>query len=750
MGRPYSHIQTIFNRGELSPRIIGRVENKAYYNAVKYSQNLIPYPQGSITKRPGTYHVTPVKNSANDTILVEFRFSNVQNYVIEIGDEYMRFYRNRGQVESAPSTPYEISSPYPSSVLRELKFIQSYDTLFIFHKDYQTQSLTRTSDTSWTLSDFTYEDGPYLIENSTSTTLAASATTGSVTVTASAALFSSGDVGRQIRMKVGGTWGYGTITAYTDTTHVTMTVNKTLGGTGAVTTWRLSHFGGDMGWPGVGTIFEERFLPASTSRYPATIFGGVTGGFTTTTADMSPSSADGTVSDDSGFVITIGDDQVNYINWLSSGRILLIGTSGSVHSMSGGTSSTYAPVTPSNVTIKREDVNGTREFIRAHRIGSSVFYLSSTALKMRDIYYDFGIDNYISRDATIFNDHITKSGITDVCFQQEPDPNLWCTRGDGQLIGFCYDKVNEVEGWHRHILGGTDTAVKSVACIPNPNRTGDDIWMVVSRTIDGATVQYIEYMTEYFNSDNGTDSAFFVDSGLTYDGYADTTLTPGAVTGSGVIFTSGSAVFSASDVGNVLKSGTARATITAYNSATEVECTITSDFDSTSAIPSGSWSLAADSVSGLDHLEGEVVNIFADGFVCNPQTVTSGTVPLPTYCSRVHVGLGYVAYMVLLPVEAPELGTIQGRVSHIHNIHILLTDTMLLEYGCLGVDGQLDVVPTLQLNVSNYDEAPPLFNGILTRSPPSGYGQGDSLVLYQDGPTPLTVNYVVQEMSVNG
>jgi len=750
MGQPYTHIQTIFSRGELSPRIIGRVDNKAYFNAVKYSQNMIPYPQGAITKRPGTYYVTPVKDSADLTILLPFRFSNVQNYILEFGDLYMRVYRNRGQVESSPGVAYEVVTPWPTAILRELKFVQSYDTLYVFHKDYQTRSITRTGDTAWTLASVTYQDGPWLPENATAATFTASATTGSVTVTASTSTFVAGDVGRQIRMFVGSTWGYGTITAYTSGTQVTITVNETLGGTSATARWRLSYFGGDMGWPSVGTIFEERLVSAATEAYPATLFGSTTGGFTTTTVNMEPTGSTGTVADDSGFVITIGDDQVNYINWLSPGRLLLIGTSGSVHSLSGGTSSTYAPVTPTNVTVKREDVSGTREYIRPFRIGSSVFYMSSTSLKLRDIYYDFGIDNYISRDATIFNDHITKTGIVDIDFQTEPDPNLWAVRNDGQLVGFCYDKVNEVEGWHRHIIGGDDVEVKSVACIPRPDRSGDDVWMIVSRTINGATVQYIEYMTEYFNSDDGQESAFFVDSGLTYDGYLAATLTPGATTGTGITFTAGSSVFAVSDVGKQLKSGTGRATITGYTSGTQVVCTITAAFSSTSAIPSGGWSLAIQTVSGLDHLEGQEVAIFADGFVCPRDTVVSGDVSLPTFCSKVHAGLPYEAYMTLLPIEAPPLGTVQGRIRAVNRIHIYVTDTMTFDYGCLTVDGRLDTIPTLQLNVSNYDEAPQLYNGILTRNPPSGYNQDGNLVLYQDNPTPFTVNYVVQECSING
>lgn len=744
MGQPYSSIQTIFSRGELSPRIVGRVDNKAYFNAYKYGQNMVPYPQGSITKRPGTYYVKPVKNSANQTVLIPFRFSTAQNYMIEAGDLYFRFYRNRGQVESSPGVAYELTTPWPSSVVRELYFVQSADTLYVFHPNYQPRIITRTSDTSWSITTLDFLDGPFLPTNSSAITITPSATTGSVTLTASAALFTAGMVGRQVRLKNGANWGWATITAFTDTTHVTALIVNAFSATTATVDWRLSYFGGTNNWPSKATIYEERLIVANTELYPSTLWASVTGDF----PNFAQTGLTGTVSDDSGFVITIGDDQVNDINWLSSGRVLLIGTAAADHSMSGGTGSSYAAITPTNVTVKREAISGSKENVRSLRVGSSVFYVSPSGLKLKELYYDFGIDNYLSRDSTIFNSHMTKTGVLDMDYQNEPDPTVWCVRNDGQLIGFTYDKLNEVEGWHRHILGGVDTVVKAVGCIPRPDKSGDDVWLVVQRTINGATVQYVEYMTEYFEESNGQETAFYVDSGLTYNGTGATTLTASASIGSGVTFTSGAAAFTAGDVGNEIRSGTGRALITGFTDTTHVVATVTSEFPL--SVASGEWSIATDNLTGLDHLEGQTVWIFADGAVQPEKVVSGGAITLTGFVSVANVGLGYDNYLVFLPVEAPQFGTIQGRVRNISRIHIYLTSTMLLNYGALGIDGQLDFVPTLTMNVSTFNGMPPLQNGVITRDPPSGYNQECNLVLGQSSPTPLTINYVVQDLSING
>lgn len=753
MGQNIEVIQSVFNRGELSPRIIGRLDLDAYYNALKYSENFIPFPQGAITKRNGTYYVATVKDSADVTRLIPFRFSTVQNYIIEVGDLYFRFYRNRGQVESSPGVPYELVTPWPSSVLRELKFVQSFDRLYVFHKDYQTRVITRTSDTAWTIDTLTFIDGPFLPINSTATTITPSVTTGSGTLTASASLFVAGDVGRQVRIKNGATYGWATITAYTSATVVNMTVGGTFAATSASATWALGYFGGTLGWPSVGTIYEQRMIMAATANYPATVFATISGGFGTS-ATFSPSQTSGTVTDSDGFVYTIGDDQVNQIEWLSSGKTLLIGTSGAEHSMTGGTSSNYAPVTPTNVTIKRESKIGSRNDVRAHRVGNAVLYASKSGLKTRELNYDFGIDSYVSRDVTIFNNHITKSGILDCDFQDEPDPTLWCVRTDGKLIGFTYEREQEVEGWHRHSLGGTDTAVKAVACIAKPDTNGDDVWLIVSRTINGATVQTIEYIYDYFEPDEGNDpaagkeSAYFVDCGLTYDGHLAATLTPSAVTGTGITFTAGSSVFTAGMVGDQIRYGTSRALITGYSSGTVVTATITVDFPSTSAIPSGDWSVATKDVTGMSHLEGEEITVCADGYYAGDFTVSSGGFSITDFASTIHAGLPYTAELQTLPIEVKQFGTVAGRIRRTHKLFVYLTNTIGLIFGN-AVDDQEEVVP-FGGGSENLNEGPALFTGVLEREPPLGYDKEGVLKIRHPYPTNITVNYIAQKLSING
>ena len=145
--KSHTPIQTNFTSGIFSARLHGRTDLSKYFNAVKDVYNLNLSPQGGGTKRAGTRYVAAVKNSAHNTRLVRFVFSTVQAYILEFGDQYVRFYKDEGQILSG-SSPYEISTPYLHTQVFDLKFAQSADILYICHPLHQPRELTRTNHTS--------------------------------------------------------------------------------------------------------------------------------------------------------------------------------------------------------------------------------------------------------------------------------------------------------------------------------------------------------------------------------------------------------------------------------------------------------------------------------------------------------------------------------------------------------------------------------------------------------------------------
>ena len=95
-------LKSNFNGGEIGPLLYGRIDSDRYRSSLARCKNFIPLVEGPITRRPGTYFAAEVKDSTKATRAVEFEFSDEQAYVIEMGDQYFRFFRDKGQIiESA-------------------------------------------------------------------------------------------------------------------------------------------------------------------------------------------------------------------------------------------------------------------------------------------------------------------------------------------------------------------------------------------------------------------------------------------------------------------------------------------------------------------------------------------------------------------------------------------------------------------------------------------------------------------------
>lgn len=751
-------IQTNFTAGEWSPRLEGRVDLSKYFNACKTLQNMIIFPHGGVTKRPGFYYVNEVKDSSKQVRLVPFEFSITQAYVLEFGDAYFRVYYDHGYVEAwtdktsntywqcnancggwaagkwteagpgmslkiaAAATwhqgyrptklkvthaaspadevgvgplangnaygaqnpytsedeitldctgdidrinlnltvevtkiefydKYEVATPYGESDLAGLKYAQSADVMYLVHPDYKPRELTRTAHDSWSIAEITFTDGPYLTENDTATTIAPSATTGNISLTASAALFNANHVGALWRIKHGATWGYAEVTGYTSTTVVSATVKSAFGATAAVTTWREGAWSDYRGWPSAISFYEERLFFSGTSHQPQTLWGSMAGAY----ADFTAGTAD-----DDPVTYTIAADQVNVIRWLTSAKQLLIGTVGGEWRM--GSTSGNEPITPSNVQIVRETTYGSADIQSLH-VGPAILFVQRAGRKVRELAYNFDIDGYLAPDMTKLAEHITKDAVEEFTYQQEPNSIIFGVRDDGVLLGFTYERREDVVGWHRHV---TDGEIESVAVIPVSG--GDELWIAVNRTIDGNTKRFIEYLTSFdFNSD--LEDAFYVDSGLSYDGAPATT------------------------------------------------------------------------ISGLDHLIGEAVAVLADGAVITGHTVdANGEITLAAAASKVHAGLAYTSILETMRVEAVSSeGTAQGKIKRIHAVTARVYEGVKFELGP-DVDN-LDEV--------NFDDDA-LFSGDVDIDDfPAGYEKQGRVYIKSDDPLPLTVSALMLRMAVH-
>lgn len=679
---------------------------------------------------------------------------------------------------SSSTTAYETQSPYLTADLFELKYEQSADVLFITHPDYETRKLSRLGNAVWSLGAFAAENGPFRSQNTdTNAKIAASATTGSVTLTATGCapfiagttaghlpsgglatsksntgalfklvhplgtleysdelddnytndqtenvswmdcgtvyegstwylttlgtwigsleiqrnytigaahgasgwekvlayasvddrnvdttgteddgdasyrviLIESGDAGEQCKVyfRTNQTEHIGIveITAVASTTSATATVLTTLGSTNATHKWSEGSWSNYRGWPRTATFFEDRLVFGGNAAQPDTIWASATSDY--------ENMLEGT-DDDDALIYTLSSRQVNVIEWLVGKDKILIGTSGAEWTLAGSNDEPLAAGTVPK--LEQHSTYGSAN-LQATLASESVLFFQRGAEKMRELAYNWESDSYVAPDMTILSAEITGDGITDTAFQKTPNSMLWCVRDDGEMAVFVYERKELITSWSRLI---TDGDFESVAVITGDPE--DEVWVSVNRTIGGSTKRYIEYFSA---RDFGTDvdDAFYVDSGITYDSTATTTIT------------------------------------------------------------------------GLDHLEAELVYVLGDGAVQTAQTVSGNQITI-TSASTVQVGLPYTVQLKTMPLSWVAQGvTIQGRIKRINEVIARYYDSGDFYVGRDVTDKEL-----ISISGMDSDEERITF--------PAGYDRPGYVFVYQQSPEPLTLLALMVEFQV--
>lgn len=632
-------------------------------------------------------------------------------------------------------TPYEIASPYSAAGLAttdgefNLDVVQTGDVLYIADRSgtLAPRKLSRTSATSWAFSTLTPNDGPWLDTNATTTTMYVSAATGTITITASASVFSANDVGSLIRIDQetltsstpwkastayttgdyvrsegkeyvaastatsgttipshtsgtvsdgGVNWtyvspGYGIarITAQggtTATATVLTTFPQTIVGSGNATTlWRKGAWSGANGYPTCVTFFRERLCWGQGQRIDTS----VTASFESMAVDYF-----GEILPESAISVTVQSSEANDITSLTEGTVMIVNTIGAEFVLDAPASS--EPFGPNNVRVSRQTTYGSRP-VRSVRIGPSVLFLQASGRRVRSMQYTFDVDSFTAPDMTVRAEHIARPSITAMVRQEEPYQTIWCVRSDGEVLSFAFDQSQQVRAWARHILGGTDTVVEHVAVIPSTDGERDDVWCVVSRTINGATRRYIEYIQSEFLSGDDQEDSTYGDASLTYDGSATTVL------------------------------------------------------------------------YGFDHLEGETVGVMSDGASHPDVTVSNGEVTVTSSASVIQVGLRYASKYASNTIEAgAKEGTAQAKIKRIIDCAFRVIDTL---GGSAGPsETNLDEIRDLNYRApaTLMGQPSPLFTGDALVPWPGGYETDGRIWYVNDSMFPATISAIMPQVDV--
>ena len=149
-------VKRIFNSGEFSPKVYGRTDLERYEGGLKTLENFIPIPQGGVVRRPGTRYVATIKNNSSATVAVmPFVFSLDQAYIIEAGENYFRFYRDKGSITNNNNI-YEIATPYSIERVHRIQQSQSFNTVYLYHNAVYPQQLTRSAHNNWAIGNVSF------------------------------------------------------------------------------------------------------------------------------------------------------------------------------------------------------------------------------------------------------------------------------------------------------------------------------------------------------------------------------------------------------------------------------------------------------------------------------------------------------------------------------------------------------------------------------------------------------------------
>lgn len=766
---------TNLTAGELSPRMEARTDYDKFYNGAHALMNFLPMPQGGATRRPGTMDIAAVANQSYAPRLLPFEFSTTQAYIIELGQLTARFYMNDGQIQVA-SVPVQIATPWAAADIASLSYCQSADTMFLVHPTYAPQTITRSSHTAWTCTALAFRDGPYLDVNTTATTLTPSGTAGAITITASATTginnnqgFLATDVGRHVRLQLGGTpaWGWCIITGFTDSTHVSATVqaavtggaSSPLGAAVATAAWRLGKWSGTTGYPYAVMFWQNRLTFGGNLSRPNDIDASVIGDFT----NFAPTAADGTVVATNAISWSISDDQVNAVKALvpvGSAAAMQLG----IYTSAGETvmqpATTTQALGPTNVQVYRETSYGSNQ-VRPLRIGKSALFFNRAGRKLHEWTFSWQQNGYVGPDLAVRSEHLTRGGVAEMAYQKTPYGILWMRRNDGRLVSMTYLRDEAVVAWAQHALGGNfyggPARVESLACIPSPDGTYDELWLATLRTVNGATSRRIEVMRPFFDA-QPLDEAWFVDaavrSGVTTP--AANALLVGLVdqSAAGEVPAYGGRALLHTDAavltgtrGYVLRMNDGLGVIVQEVDGQNAYFETLAPFSNINVAASGAWSLTAPSTaySGLAHLEKETVRAFGDGIAFDAMTVSGGAITLPgAGASRVVAGLPFTSVVVTLPFS-PSRIVAAGRAKRVDTLFVRFFESVGGEYGTRmkddwtgDVKNRITPIPSRSA-ADDTNAPPPLFTGPKRFAPLADYDRDARVVVEQRDPMPMTV-----------
>jgi len=526
------------------------------------------------------------------------------------------------------------------------------------------------------------------------------------------------------------------------------------------TPWELKlPFGSAGNYPSKVCFYQQRLCFANSTNDPNTIWMSAINDFYNFN-DHTPQK-DG---DSIEFEI-VGTRAIQIRSMMDLGRLVVFTTEGE-YIINGDESGT---VTPFSIDPRQVSGNGSSS-LPALLVNSSALYVQARSSQVRDLVKTpVQIDGYDGDERSIWAAHLFRGyTLSDWAYQQVPESIAWMVRSDGDLNAMTYIREQSVFGWSRHDTQGTFESMCTV-----PEGSQDSLYVVVSRTVNGASQRYIERLESRHigpDSDDVEDNKF-VDSCKTFDGRntGATTMTITTATnytaGSTLTLTSSASFFNQNMIDDKINVTSATGTvvhllITAFTSATVVS--VTGDIDIPANLQNTArttWGRARKTIPELWHLEGMSVSVQGDSFVeaspnnssLTTRTVSSGSVALGRWYEVLHIGLPYVADFKSLPIDTPDnFQILTGKRKLVKNVLAQVKDSRGIYAGeslpssdasTTGLTGEMIPLPSGQ----SFDSTPALTTGNVEIDIKAEWNDTGVVAIRQLDPLPLSLLSIVPQ-----
>lgn len=454
----------------------------------------------------------------------------------------------------------DFTTPYAEGDLQAINTVQDQGNLLLLHNAYKPRAILSTTPEEgldfavFSLGAAVFLDGPYLDPPTDGTTITSSGLSGSVTFTLAggSTRFAGTDVGRMVRLfsepaawatgtsyavgdqvkfddayyqalkansakqpdadvvnwaisTTAAQWTWALITAFTDPTHVTATLQNPILRTTACVTWRLGLFSDTTGYPSCGTYHEGRLWLAG-------VLGNrIDGSVSNDPFNFSPTDTDGTVADDNSCAYVFNAKDVNQIFWMEPDTLgMICGTQAGEWLVQA--SAQNDTLTPTSVQAHRRTVYGCAN-VQPRRTGITITFVQRYNKKVLE-YITTDFRGLAARNLALTGKHLTQPGIVEIAYQKEKVPILWARDELGNLLSCTYRREGpyasdppDFTGWARHDLGG-DLTVESIQSGPNFDGTIDALTLIV-KDANGKRWSLLE--TDLFDVDWTIGDAMYVD-----------------------------------------------------------------------------------------------------------------------------------------------------------------------------------------------------------------------------------------------